>query len=614
MASRSWLDIMAEDSNISMASITSITSITSNDQILTTTSSKTKDPEFDNSKQGVNLLFNKNVQIICDDSQSRKRTFKEMESQQTEHQQIESNKENHKFLPPKAKQRTNVNGDWKKRKNENKIGFGRFLNWANNDKSNNKLNNNDDNKNKKILRNKINDNERNICHINKNGNNGSNSNSKLIICASSINQNRGRRRKQIRARRNNKKNNNISNTNHQNDENMDKQNMTKIIEEREEDIIIDVDHDNDDDDDIDVDVEIIDTQSVEKVNDDDTNNKEKEDEEKNEIKTKEIEKEKQEIKDDEKQKESEEDNDDIDDDDGDDQEEEEDDDLKINKSVPILNKTKQRRITPTLENVVFDTNLILNKVPILKKKLNNETLDGPIFLNADQYEKLNVKSPNIDQHKEKEKEEEQEQEQDEEEEDYDCDVWGRNSLINDNKINNKSQSWANKLFGSKIKENKKLKQRQEEILINQRKEERKHEMKIESLLPTSKSIMFSRESSLSINTDNSSSISTPNTTITTTTTTTTICKPSSEATEWREKQILIGKNTIGYKNFNKKYPNKELKFRTSNNLLSTPDSKDKVGKKRWVGKYQKWRKFLHSFDCEIDENNENNDINDDIDI
>ena len=110
MASQSWLDIMAEDSNISMASIASIASVTSIGSITS------KDPEFDNSKQGVNLLFNKNVQIIGDDSQSRKRTFKEMESQQTEYQQIESNKENQKFLPPKAKQRTNVNGDWKKRK------------------------------------------------------------------------------------------------------------------------------------------------------------------------------------------------------------------------------------------------------------------------------------------------------------------------------------------------------------------------------------------------------------------------------------------------------------------------------------------------------------------
>ena len=96
---KSWLDLMNEDSNVSMASMTSMASITSND------------PEFDNSKQGFNLLFNKNVKIISDDSQSRKRTFKQMKYEQGE--LINLNKEN---VPPKAKQRTNVNGDWKKRK------------------------------------------------------------------------------------------------------------------------------------------------------------------------------------------------------------------------------------------------------------------------------------------------------------------------------------------------------------------------------------------------------------------------------------------------------------------------------------------------------------------
>jgi len=89
----SWLDLMGEDSNLSMTSINSVTSLDDEKSRF--------DPEFDRSRQGVNLLFKKNIKIISDDSQSRKRRF----------QQIKSDDENDTFLPPKAKQRMNVNGE-----------------------------------------------------------------------------------------------------------------------------------------------------------------------------------------------------------------------------------------------------------------------------------------------------------------------------------------------------------------------------------------------------------------------------------------------------------------------------------------------------------------------
>merc|ERR1712244_59202 len=149
-------DLMGDDSNISMASLASVE-----------TSNHKFDPEFDSSQQGVNLLFKKNIKLISDDSQSRKRRF----------QQIKTNdKENMGYLPPKAKQRTNANGDWKKRKNKKdqnaKSDFSQFLNWAQSD-------------DKMVLNTKLNDNKRNI--INSNYVNNNNNNNNLIICGPSIN-------------------------------------------------------------------------------------------------------------------------------------------------------------------------------------------------------------------------------------------------------------------------------------------------------------------------------------------------------------------------------------------------------------------------------------------
>merc|ERR1712087_894649 len=47
----------------------------------------------------------------------------------------------------------------------------------------------------------------------------------------------------------------------------------------------------------------------------------------------------------------------------------------------------------------------------------------------------------------------------------------------------------------------------------------------------------------------------------------------------------MGTNTEGYKNFIAQYPNKDAMFRLNHEFVPTPDPKEKIGKKRWVGKY-----------------------------
>jgi len=174
---------------------------------------------------------------------------------------------------------------------------------------------------------------------------------------------------------------------------------------------------------------------------------------------------------------------------------------------------------------------------------------------------------------------------------------------------NGPKSWATKLFGSAVKANKALVARENDKLVEAKKQERLHQIKVDSILPPSMiSAATSRASSvrsivspISINQyETSPSPATTTTTTTTTTSTSSVCKPSAEAIEWRAKQINLGKGTQGYMNFIKIYPNKDLRFRLGNNLLSTPTKNERIGKKRWVGKYQKWRKFLHKFD-EIDQ-------------
>merc|ERR1712233_185197 len=75
-------------------------------------------------------------------------------------------------------------------------------------------------------------------------------------------------------------------------------------------------------------------------------------------------------------------------------EKEEEEKKKVQLSKSCININKKRRITPTLQNVIFNKDLMLNKVPILRKKefhddSNKNIMNGPLFLNADQFEKLN---------------------------------------------------------------------------------------------------------------------------------------------------------------------------------------------------------------------------------
>jgi len=73
-------------------------------------------------------------------------------------------------------------------------------------------------------------------------------------------------------------------------------------------------------------------------------------------------------------------------------------------------------------------------------------------------------------------------------------------------------------------------------------------------------------------------------------------EPSAKQKQWREKQIALGKSTVGYRKYVEKHPNnKEELYRVEHGLLSTPDPQEKVSKKKWTKKYQKWRRFLHQF-------------------
>ena len=76
--------------------------------------------------------------------------------------------------------------------------------------------------------------------------------------------------------------------------------------------------------------------------------------------------------------------------------------------------------------------------------------------------------------------------------------------------------------------------------------------------------------------------------------------PSQAATEWRRMQIDIGKNSMGYQNLVKLCPgytkNKKKGWKLDIDMIEQPKIDAKCGKKRWVGRYKKWRQFLHEFD------------------
>jgi len=221
----------------------------------------------------------------------------------------------------------------------------------------------------------------------------------------------------------------------------------------------------------------------------------------------------------------------------------EDDDLQT--PVRIDRRRRSARSTPVLDKVVFNKELIASKVPLLTKKCMDEDSrpfmeNAPKFLNADEYEKLTPTPTPIKAMNTSAKVEEVEA----------------------------ANTWSHKLFGHVVRANNVL-------LAN--------------------NAMLSRESS--INRFELSPTPTSTMTVSTTTSTTSsVCKPSAEASEWRTKQIKLGKKTQGYINFINIYPDTDMRFRLRNNLCSTPDKNEKIGKKRWCGKYKKWRKFLHTFD------------------
>jgi len=276
--------------------------------------------------------------------------------------------------------------------------------------------------------------------------------------------------------------------------------------------------------------------------------------------------------------------------------------------------------------------LLCSKVPILKKRESEESADppvsGPIFLNADEFAE---KYPERAERVLKQTVEE------DTDETTDCTKSDTTKSESENTASTtvsvghkqhdgegvdssplrtpksrKSASWATRLFSSE--KFAKTKTPRERISTRERKQEEvMHQMKIESVLPIKSAdcrMMISRDSSSppdlkslqsrasvepQLSKQSSPSFASPKS-CKSSTSSLQIVVPSQGATDWRQKQLSYGKNTVGYRNFLQKYPNKDLRFRHMHSLVSTPDAKEKIGKKRWVGKYQKWRKFLHQFD------------------
>lgn len=69
------------------------------------------DAELDSSRCGVNLLIKKNMNILSEDSLSRKRSLNEMKSTDIDRYIAKMSKS-----PPKAKQKMNAQGSWTKTK------------------------------------------------------------------------------------------------------------------------------------------------------------------------------------------------------------------------------------------------------------------------------------------------------------------------------------------------------------------------------------------------------------------------------------------------------------------------------------------------------------------
>merc|ERR1712013_900346 len=412
--------------------------------------------------QGVNLLFKKQIKIISEDSQSRKRTLNEMNSTDADDTLRAMSK-----LPPKAKQRTDDEGHWAHRKdgggNENaggKIGFSQFLKWAPKGSQANS---------RAVLgaRPRTNNNRANTLRTHS-----ANANvaplTAMVTCAPG----KARSRKLSRGRRSRKtsprktptptpaqtpsETPTQTQTPTQSTKDV-KQDMTAIAtptrataktaattkntqraekeqkKEKEKDNEDEKEEETEKKDAEEEEEEDVDMKEAEQMgpngnvignavcaeamilpNDNDADD-EDEDDEDNEVEAQEQTEETKKIEKTEKVEEDEKEE-------ADDEEEDEDEDDDLTPADRCASASvgrRSRRVTPILHNVVFNTDLMHNKVPILRKSEEREAVNavmGPVFLNADEYDKLypkegrrdsnsNSNSKQAQQSKEKEKEE-----------------------------------------------------------------------------------------------------------------------------------------------------------------------------------------------------------------
>jgi len=680
-----WLDLMDNDSNLSMSE-------DENTKPATVSASRASfDSELDSSRGGVNLLIKKKMNILSEDSLSRKRSLNEMKSTDIDRFIASMSRS-----PPKAKQKVNAQGRWTKTKTSNKgavrIGFERFLNWADRDQS--------ASKNRCVLGSSSIDNKRNILR--------NPAPSKLVLCAP----NATNRRAQYRGRRSRKRAEHSTNQSptasalplkQENAENGRNEagGTRKGGEEEEE----------DEDEDHDMErpagkrkgnevtastLNTLDTTLAMKESEGartaeptlrlKQSNKENTAQRlhsdcnltaksvtvlsastndnnpdlgapghsqgmvdavkvtENVISAKETRGD-GEAKEDSPRTEAD-----------DDEDEDEDDDLKQHSGTESVGRRSRRsslRVTPKLERVVFSEDLLFSKVPILEKRRSEETAhpleSGPIFLNADQFAERypngngnGVSSPlkaeDSDETTDGTKSDTTKSDS-VEHKDLCCHCPPHSSarLLTPSQSTAKSGSWASRLFGSaegakregqgegegvEVTAGRSPRESHEEDgrvrlkmgpLGALEDDDRRKAMVLSDSASTSTSdVVDSAESAHSKGsiraememTTESVSVSvmmaSPRSSKSSSTSSLQIVVPSQGATDWRHKQISYGKNTVGYRNFVRKHPNKDLRFRHLNSLVSTPDAKEKIGKKRWVGKYQKWRKFLHQFDSAED--------------
>eukprot|EP01111_Echinosteliopsis_oligospora_P011099 TRINITY_DN3575_c0_g1_i1.p1 TRINITY_DN3575_c0_g1~~TRINITY_DN3575_c0_g1_i1.p1 ORF type:complete len:200 (+),score=59.25 TRINITY_DN3575_c0_g1_i1:45-644(+) len=77
----------------------------------------------------------------------------------------------------------------------------------------------------------------------------------------------------------------------------------------------------------------------------------------------------------------------------------------------------------------------------------------------------------------------------------------------------------------------------------------------------------------------------------------------------RERQIGFGKNTLGYQRYLEMIPREKRKRGDP----MTPDKTRVCSKRSWDGVIRKWRRQLHAFDPETEDNQVTIDLNEDVD-